>query len=149
MNKWEEMVDQARADAAKELRDIKEEAQRTADREAKKILALSIQRMAADQTAETTVSVVELPSDEMKGRIIGREGRNIRTLETLTGVDIIIGPGTEAIAGEGRILTAGGIDDLDLRVRVHAPDGFDLLRKGIVDGRLGGDRCGFGLRIRG
>ena len=93
----DDMLDQARADAGKDLRDIKEEAQRTADREAKKILALSIQRMAADQTAETTVSVVQLPSDEMKGRIIGREGRNIRAFEQATGVDVIIDDTPEAV----------------------------------------------------
>lgn len=91
------MLDQARADAANDLREIKEEAARTADREAKKILALSIQRMAADQTAETTVSVVQLPSDEMKGRIIGREGRNIRAFEQATGVDVIIDDTPEAV----------------------------------------------------
>jgi ribonuclease Y len=93
----EEMADEARAEAAKDLRDIKEEAQRTADREAKKILSLAIQRMAADQTAETTVSVVQLPSDEMKGRIIGREGRNIRAFEQATGVDVIIDDTPEAV----------------------------------------------------
>ena len=91
------MLDEARADAAQYLRDIKEEAQRTASREAKKILALSIQRMAADQTAESTVSVVQLPSDEMKGRIIGREGRNIRSFEQATGVDVIIDDTPEAV----------------------------------------------------
>jgi ribonucrease Y len=91
------MLDEARADAAQDLRDIKEEAQRTAAREAKKILALSIQRMAADQTAESTVSVVQLPSDEMKGRIIGREGRNIRAFEQATGVDVIIDDTPEAV----------------------------------------------------
>ena len=93
----DDMLDEARADASKDLRDIREEAQRTADREAKKILALSIQRMAADQTAETTVSVVQLPSDEMKGRIIGREGRNIRAFEQATGVDVIIDDTPEAV----------------------------------------------------
>ncbi len=76
-----DLQDEARAEAANTLREIKEEAQRTADREAKKILGLAIQRMAADQTAEMTVSVVQRPSDEMKGRIIGREGRNIRAFE--------------------------------------------------------------------
>ncbi len=91
------MLDQARAGAAQDLRDIKEEAQRTATKEAKKILALSIQRLAADQTAETTVSVVQLPSDEMKGRIIGREGRNIRAFEQATGVDVIIDDTPEAV----------------------------------------------------
>jgi ribonuclease Y len=93
----DDMLDEARAEGSKELRDIKEEAARTADREAKKILSLSIQRMAADQTAETTVSVVQLPSDEMKGRIIGREGRNIRAFEQATGVDVIIDDTPEAV----------------------------------------------------
>ena len=95
------MLDEARAEAAKDLRDIKEESARTAEREGKKILALSIQRMAADQTAETTVSVVQLPSDEMKGRIIGREGRNIRAFEQATGVDVIIDDTPEAVVLSG------------------------------------------------
>ena len=97
----EAMLDEARAEAAKDLRDIKEESARTAEREGKKILALSIQRMAADQTAETTVSVVQLPSDEMKGRIIGREGRNIRAFEQATGVDVIIDDTPEAVVLSG------------------------------------------------
>lgn len=93
----ESLLDEARAEAANALREIKEQAQRDADREAKKIVALAIQRMAADLTAETTVSVVQLPSDEMKGRIIGREGRNIRSFEQATGVDVIIDDTPEAV----------------------------------------------------
>jgi len=84
------LEDEAQADAANRLRDIRESAKRNADREAKKIIALAIQRIAAEQTAETTVSAVSLPNDEMKGRIIGREGRNIRAFELATGVDVII-----------------------------------------------------------
>src|SRR5256884_622933 len=79
-----------RAPAAPPARDLKEQARRNADKEAKKILALAIQRLAPESTAETTVSTVALPSDEMKGRIIGREGRNIRAFEAATGVDVII-----------------------------------------------------------
>lgn len=84
------LEDEAQADAANRIRDIRETAKRNADREAKKIIALAIQRIAAEQTAETTVSAVSLPNDEMKGRIIGREGRNIRAFELITGVDVII-----------------------------------------------------------
>src|SRR5687767_4754669 len=84
------MEAQAEADAANRLREIRETARRNAEREAKKIVALAVQRIAAEHTAETTVSAVSLPNDEMKGRIIGREGRNIRAFELATGVDVII-----------------------------------------------------------
>jgi ribonuclease Y len=82
--------DEARTQAAAMVRDIKEQARRGADREARRIIAMAAQRLAAEHTAETTVAAVALPSDEMKGRIIGREGRNIRAFETATGVDVII-----------------------------------------------------------
>ena len=84
------MEEEAMADAANRIREIRESAKRNAEREGKKIIALAIQRIAADHTAESTVSAVSLPNDEMKGRIIGREGRNIRAFELATGVDVII-----------------------------------------------------------
>ncbi len=84
------MEDAAMADAANRLREIRESSRRNADREARKIVALAVQRVAAETTAEATVSAVSLPNDEMKGRIIGREGRNIRAFELATGVDVII-----------------------------------------------------------
>jgi ribonuclease Y len=92
---------EARHEAAKKMREIRDETERNAVKESREILTLAIERCAADHVVESTVSVVDLPSDEMKGRIIGREGRNIRAFENATGIDVIIDDTPEAVILSG------------------------------------------------
>ncbi|MBK8166229.1 MAG: ribonuclease Y [bacterium] len=113
------MVADARHAAARAVQQAREEAERGAKREAVKILSLAVQRYAAEHVAETTVSVVDLPGDEMKGRIIGRDGRNIRAFEQATGIDVIIDdtPGAVIISGFDPVRREVARQSLELLVR--------------------------------
>ncbi len=130
----DKMIGAARLAASKTIKQVREETERNSRREAMKILSLAVQRYAAEHVAESTVSVVELPSDEMKGRIIGREGRNIRSFELATGIDLIIDdtPGAVIVSGFDPVRREVARQSLEILIqdgRIHPGRIEEVVRK--------------------
>ncbi len=152
------MENEARYEAVKLIKKIENETKEHADKKAKKILATAIQRYAGDFVAERTVSVVQLPNDEMKGRIIGREGRNIRALEAATGIDLIIDDTPEAVILSGfnpvrREVARISLMRLISDGRIHPARIEDIVKKAgqEVDVAIkeAGEQAGFDLGVHG
>ena len=152
------LEDEIRHEQAKKLAELEEEFKDEADAKAKEVISLAIQRCAADHVAETTVSVVPLPSEEMKGRIIGREGRNIRAIETLTGVELIIDDTPEAITLSGfdpirREIARLTIEKLIADGRIHPTRIEDTVEKSRREVeaviKQAGERATFDTGVRG
>lgn len=154
----ESMENEAKQDAAKKIKMIEEEAKETADKKSKEIISLAIQRYAGEYVAERTVSVVPLPSDEMKGRIIGREGRNIRALEAATGIDLIIDDTPEAVILSGfnpvrREVARIALEKLIADGRIHPGRIEEVVRKAEEEVELAikdaGEQAAFDLGVHG
>ena len=154
----ESMENEAKLDAAKRIKAIEEEARETSDKKSKEIIALAIQRYAGEYVAERTVSVVALPSDEMKGRIIGREGRNIRALEAATGIDLIIDDTPEAVILSGfnpvrREVAKISLEKLIADGRIHPGRIEEVVAKATEEVELAmkeaGEQAAFDLGVHG
>jgi ribonucrease Y len=152
------MENEARYEGAKMIKRIENEAKEEADKKSKKILATAIQRYAADFVAERTVTVVQLPNDEMKGRIIGREGRNIRALEAATGIDLIIDDTPEAVILSGfnpirREVARQSLMKLIADGRIHPARIEDVVKKVTVEietaVKEAGEQAAFDLGVHG
>lgn len=153
-----DLENEARYESIKLINKIEEEARRTADKKSKEIVLAAIQRNATDYTSESTVTTVSLPSDDMKGRIIGREGRNIRTLENLTGVDMIIDDTPEVVVISGfdpvrREIARLSLERLIQNGRIHPArieEVVDKVTQEIETNILDeGEKCAFELGIQG
>lgn len=154
----ERMENEAKHEAAKEIKRIEEETRETADKKAKEIIGVAIQRYSGDYVTEKTVSVVNLPNEEMKGRIIGREGRNIRALEAATGVDLIIDDTPEAVILSGfnpirREIARISLERLISDGRIHPARIEEIVQKAEqemeVSIREAGEQASFDVGVHG